>query len=209
VPRSLSARRGLAFRLIGVRHKGLDCWTTPLWVRLAYAGACPSCGVTFSPGDPVQAAFRHVLASKECCRTIAHEIEQPAWQTEQDRLRRRAESTNWTAVREGRCRRCGDSFLTVRPRQHCRAPICERAGGRERGVRWRERHPPAVASEINCACCSRPFVARRRFGVYCGPTCRQRARRRRLRNAEPRRDVRSPRDTRVNHEYPRDVQDGD
>jgi hypothetical protein len=174
-------RRAAVYALVGRQHKGLDRRTTSAYMRFAYAGACPFCSTPFRDGlDAVEDALHHVHASQSCCRALVHQVEQPAWEAEQERLRRRAKSP-YARVRRGHCERCDAPFLSVRQRRYCRAPICERAGGRARKVRWRDAHPASGRLELQCALCARPFTARRRDARYCGATCRQRARRHTLR----------------------------
>jgi hypothetical protein len=169
------------YALVGRQYKALDQRATAAYMRLAYAGACLFCHTTFRSGlDAVDDAFHHVHASASCCRALVHQVEHPAWEAEQARLRRRAESP-YARVRHERCERCGEPFLSVRQRRYCRAPICERAGGRARKVRWRDAHPAAGRLELECATCARPFTARRSDARYCGATCRQQARRHSLR----------------------------
>lgn len=173
--------RELVYALVNPKYKTLDHRATSAYMRLAYAGGCLFCGTKFRAGlDAVADAFHHVHAALSCCRALVLEVEQPAWEADQARLRRRAESP-YSRLRRGHCERCGELFLSVRQRRYCGAPICERAGNRARKVRWLEAHPLAGVQELECSMCARPFTARRSDARYCGATCRQRARRHSLR----------------------------
>ncbi len=172
------SQRELLYVFVGRRHKALDSRATSAYVRLAHAGVCPFCQVPFGAGlEAVSDAFRHVHASPACCRALAQQVELPAWEAEQQQLRRRAKSP-YARVLRRRCERCGETFLSVRQRRFCRAPLCERAGIRARKVRWLDAHPRADCRRfVVCEVCGREFQAERADARYCAPTCRQRARR--------------------------------
>ena len=177
-----SRQRSVLFLLVGRRYLALDCWHTPTWLRLAQAGGCPICHATFQAGvEAAEDAYRHIHESTKCCRELREQIDTPAWYADQARLERRGRSTGWYSVRRGYCARCGRAFLSIWPRIYCGAPLCDVAGRRARKTAWRDAHPAAGMLDRTCEACERPFSARRRDARYCGPTCRQRARRRCLR----------------------------
>ncbi len=95
-----TGQREVLYALVGRASLGLDRWRTSIYLRLAHAGSCPAYRITFRSGlNAVADAFHHMHAAPACCRTLVHQIEQPAWEAEQARLRRRGESTHWRSYR--------------------------------------------------------------------------------------------------------------
>ncbi len=76
-------QRDMVYALVGRASLGLDRWRTSIYLRLAHAGSCPACRITFRSGlNAVADARHHVHAAPACCRTLVHQIEQPAWEAE-------------------------------------------------------------------------------------------------------------------------------
>src|SRR5262245_52307888 len=107
-------QRERVYMLVGVAYKALHCRATSVYMRLAYLGACPFCQTPFREGlDAVADALRHARTARGCCRALVEQVEQPAWEADQARLRRRAKSP-YARMHRHRCERCAVAFVSVR-----------------------------------------------------------------------------------------------